>query len=260
MINTLRKIGEEATKYLRELHENKGIDEIIGYHQGDTTRRVDKFSEQYIFDLLDHSGYKFSFVSEESGSIFRENYEYIAIIDPLDGSTNYITGIPWSSVSIAIYKKIEEEKFLPYAGIVAEVFGNNIYSYDENGAYINSVKVDKRKPTDKIVLPYYNKDKINEAYSIISKVGNGIKIRTLGSASLDMILVCTGRAYLYFDIRGKLRNVDIASSKGFCEKLGIRSLDLKGREVTFSLKYVDVVPEIIVTSDSELQNSFSSYS
>ncbi len=258
MISTLRKIGEEATKYLRELHEKKGIDEIIGYHQGDTTRRVDKFSEQYIFDLLDHSGYKFSFVSEESGSVFKENYDYIAIIDPLDGSTNYITGIPWSSVSIAVYKKISEENFIPYAGIVAEVFGNNIYSYDENGAYINNTKIDRKNPSNKIILPYYNKDKINEAYSIISKAGSGIKIRTLGSASLDMILVCSGKAYLYFDIRGKLRNVDIASSKGFCEKLGIKSIDLKGREINFSLKYVDVVPEIITTSDVELLKSFSS--
>ncbi|AWR96629.1 D-fructose 1,6-bisphosphatase [Acidianus sulfidivorans JP7] len=254
MLDFLNKVGEEATKYLLELHDKKGIDEIIGYHQGDTTRRVDKLSEEYIFDMLNHSDYSFSFISEESGAIIKENSDFIAVIDPLDGSTNYIYGIPWSSVSIAVFKKKEKNTYEQYAGVVAEVFHKNIYSYDESSSYINKKKIEKKTPLNKIVLPYYNKNQLELVGKIFSALTN-FKIRNLGSSSLDMILVCTGRAYLFFDIREKLRNVDIAASSSFCEKLGIKAVDLKGNKINISLKEVNVVPQVIVTSDEKFLKS-----
>ncbi|ARM75108.1 inositol monophosphatase family protein [Acidianus manzaensis] len=257
MLDFLNKVGEEASKYLFEIHDKKGIDEILGYHQGDTTRKADKLSEDYIFDLLSHSGYSFSFISEESEPKIKENSEYIAVIDPLDGSTNYITGIPWSSVSIAVFKKNNERKeYEQYAGVVAEVFGKNIYSYDHTGSYINKKKIERKNPINNIVLPYYNKTQLDIVGKIFSKLTN-FKIRNLGSSSLDMILVCTGRAYLYFDIREKLRNVDIAASSGFCRELGIEPIDLRGNKIKISLKEVSVVPEVIVTSDEKFLKSIN---
>lgn len=258
MLDFLNKVGEEATKYLLELHDKKGIDEIIGYHQGDTTRKVDKLSEDYILDLLSHSGYSFSFISEESGASIKDDAEYLAIIDPLDGSTNYIFGIPWSSISIAVFKKIDKNTYQEYAGVVADIFLKNIYSYDTNYAYVNKIKFEgKRNVKSNVVLAYFNKSQLELAAKIFSKL-NSFKMRNLGSASLDMILVCTGRAYLYFDIRGKLRNVDVAASTGFCSKLGIHPVNLRGEKIEISLKDVSLVPQVIVTSDEKLLREINS--
>lgn len=251
MLDFLNKLGEEATKYLLELNDKKGIDEIIGYHQGDTTRKVDKLSEDYIIDLLNHSGYSFSVISEESGANLREDAEYLAIIDPLDGSTNYINGIPWSSVSIAVFKRVDRNLYQDYSGVIAEVFEKKIYSYDTTAAYVNKVRIEKRASKSNIVLAYFNKNQLNIVAKIFSKLNN-FKVRNLGAASLDIILVCTGRAYLYFDIREKLRNVDVAAATGFCNKLGISPVNLRGEKIEINFKEVSIVPQVVVTSDEKL--------
>lgn len=251
----LEKIGKEATKYLRELRENPSSTQIIGYHNGDTTRVADKRSEDYIFELLKTTGHNFLFVSEESGAVkTSENYDYIAIIDPLDGSSNYVAGIPWSSVSIALYDKNTQSFLDSSLGVVAEVFGNNIYSYDLNGAYKNGQLVEKsnKKPAN-IAIIYYEREQINKISQILAKLGK-IKIRSLGSASLDMIKVCLGDAIFFADLRKKLRNVDIAASSSFCKRLSMIPLDERGRPIENSLTTVSEFSEVYLSTPDILYN------
>ncbi|EZQ10829.1 inositol monophosphatase [Candidatus Acidianus copahuensis] len=259
MRETIVKVGIEASKYVREMWEKKGVDKVIGYHDQDTTRVVDKLSEEYIFDLLEHSGFSFSFVSEESGRVFKGNYDYVVVIDPLDGSSNFISGIPWSSVSIAVFRKDEKDFLNSISGVIAEIFRDRIYSYDEKSSYLNEKLVERKEEVkSRIVLAYYDKESMDDATKIFSKIKGGFKIRTLGSASLDMVLVCTGKALFYFDIKGKLRNVDIAASSNFCSRLGIDTVDIKGKRLNVSISDVEKVGNVMLSSDPALISQLSS--
>mgnify|MGYP001772524439 CR=1 FL=1 len=255
----VERVAIEAAKFLYEHREDEGISKVIGFHGNDTTRVIDKKSEEYIFSLLKSTGYKFLLVSEESGTIFSDsNYDYIAIIDPLDGSTNYISGIPWSSVSIAIYKRGEEDLLNSITGAVANVFTSQIYSYDEKNAYINGKVIEKVTPPDKILLlAYFSRSKLIQVKEFLDKL-DSYKIRSLGSASLDMILVCTGKATMFFDVRGKLRNVDIAASSNFCERVGIQVYNSKLQKIRSSLTKVSVIEDVIVSLDQNLLHYLSS--
>ncbi len=252
MEDVLLRIGRDAANFIREMRDERGIDEVIGKHGDDVTRVVDKRSEENVFQLLNETGYKFLFVSEESGVVKQSSdYDFVALIDPLDGSTNFVSGIPWSSVSIALYRRGERDFNKSFAGIVANVFTGDVYTYYNNKSYVNGVEVRQPKEISNVVLAYFTKKDLDKALNILNKVER-VKIRSLGSASLDMILVCLRKAYLYFDVRNKLRNIDIAASTGFCSSLGVFPVNLKGERVNPGIEDVNLVGDVLVTYDQGL--------
>lgn len=249
MRNILEKISAEATKYLREMSGREGIDRVLGTHGDDTTKVIDKLAEDFVLEKLNETGISMTYVTEETGTIRREGSEYVAVIDPLDGSTNFLNGITWAAVSISVYSS----QGTPVAGIVGEIFSGKTYSYDETGAYINGKRVESvPSPKQRIVLPYFDRTKLREITQVLSSIEGNYKTRNLGAASLDMLLVCTGRAYLFLDVRNKLRNVDIASSLNFCEKVSIPPFNLEGDRISIDLNRVSVIKNVLVTPDSSL--------
>jgi len=258
MRENLVKVAKEIMSFLYEEKDKSGIGKIIGKHGNDVTRVIDKESEELIFDRLSHLGYKFMFVSEESGVVSNGNYDYIAVIDPLDGSTNYIQGIPWSSVSIAVYKKDSSDMLSSVAGVVGSIFTKKVYSYDEANSYIDDEVVSQVLPPEKLILlAYFSRSKLLYIKNFLDGITREYKIRSLGSASLDMILVCSGKASMYFDVRGKLRNVDIASSSNFCKRLGIKTVNSRLEELKIGIRKVEEINEAIVSSDQSLLQLFA---
>lgn len=260
LIISLNKIAIEVSKYINEIKDEKDLSKIIGIHSGDTTRLIDKRSEEYIFELLRNTGLKIRFVSEESGVINKENYDYTAVIDPLDGSTNFLLDIPWYSVSVALYDKNANGILDSVAGFVVHVPYNKVYSYDEKYAYIDGeiFRVYDNSTLPKVILTYFDDRGLDKALKILDSV-KGYKIRSLGSASLDMILVCTGKAYMYFDIRGKLRNVDISASSNFCKHLNLIPTTLTGSKINSGIDDIYKIDEIILSRDQDLMKRIFSF-
>ena len=258
MRKELVKVAKEVMSFLYEEKDKSGIGKVIGKHGNDVTRVIDKESEELIFDRLSHLGYKFMFVSEESGVVSNGNYDYIAVIDPLDGSTNYIQGIPWSSVSIAVYRKDSNDMLSSIAGVVGSIFTKKVYSYDEVNSYVDDEVISQVLPPDKLILlAYFSRSKLLYIKNFLDGINKEYKLRSLGSASLDMILVCYGKASMYFDVRGKLRNVDIASSSNFCKRLGIKTVDSKLEELKIGIRKVEEIKEAIVSPDQSLLQLFA---
>ncbi|QKR00530.1 D-fructose 1,6-bisphosphatase [Metallosphaera tengchongensis] len=255
MREEIEKVTREAAAYLNELNGKEGLDKVLKVKENDTTKVIDKMAEDFILDRINNLGYSMSFVTEEGGFIGKEGTEYVAVIDPLDGSTNYLNGITWASVSIAIYTRAGR----PVAGSVGEIFSNRVYSYDERNAYVNGVKFSPTfPPKQRIVLAYFEKGKLEKVIPVLTKIKGGYKSRNLGSASLDVLLVCTGRAYLFIDVRNKLRNVDVASSLNFCERVNVNPVQLEGGKVDINLKEVSVIKSLLVTSDPSLSQQILS--
>ncbi|ACP44507.1 inositol monophosphatase [Sulfolobus islandicus Y.G.57.14] len=264
MIDLLNKIAISATKYLNEIKDEKDLDKVVGFHSGDTTRVIDKKSEEYIFQLLNDTGLKFKFVSEESGVIIPSNgYDYVALIDPLDGSNNFVLGVPWYSISVSIYGKSAKGLLDSLGGFVSHISIDKIYSYDISTAYVNGsplkIEMIGNSPSN-VVITYFDERGIDKTLKILS-VLKGYKVRSFGSASLDMILTCMGKAGLYFDIRGKLRNVDIAASANFCKRLNSIPSTLNGKEISSGIDDIYKIDEIIMSRDQSLiKNVYSIFS
>ena len=255
-MSDLRKLVEEISsgvaQEIRKRFLTKGVDEVIGYHGSDVTRRIDKLSEDMIINRFREKGFRATFVTEESG-VLRDGNDLIILVDPLDGSSNFVNGVPWSSVSIAIYESENKGLLESSAGTVANIFTGEVYSYDETTAYYNGTPYKLPEKSRNVILFYFNRAIAGVIPQLASDLDRDYKFRSYGSASLDMILVCTGRATLYADLRGKLRNVDIAASSNFCSRLGLKPIDLEGKPINYvKIDKVTEVREVIVSFYPEL--------
>lgn len=249
----IEKIVIEAKKYLIELKEkgDKDLESIVAEHGSDVSRVVDVLSESYIIDLLKSTAYNLKIISEESGLIeIGHNPDFTLLIDPLDGSSNFIHDIPWSSISIAVFDTRTQTNL---TGAVIELFRNNLYSYDSEFSYINNKRVNSqniKSKDDQFYFLYFNKDKIPYISKILNR--KNIKIRSLGAASLDIIYVCIGKASLFMDLRNRLRNIDVAAALGFCKRIGITAVDTNGKEIRLNIDKIENIREIIITQDYSL--------
>jgi myo-inositol-1(or 4)-monophosphatase len=217
----LRKIAvravKEASEELRKRYGEESLLEVVGEHEGDVSRRADKLSEEIVIKKLEEEGVKALVVSEESKP--KGDGDLVALLDPLDGSTNYVLGIPWCSVSLAFYRK-GSNLLSPLSGAVANIWKGDIYSFSEMDAFVNESRISDMKVNNKLNVIYLyldNPNEVREINDLLNKFGK-VKIRSLGSSSLDIIMVSLGKGVAFIDLRGKLRNVDIASSLGFAMK------------------------------------------
>lgn len=189
---------------------------------------VDKQSEKIIVEALQQ-------VLPDAGIIAEEG-EYDAnagglnwIIDPLDGTTNFIHGLPCYSVSIALVK---EKEIL--AGCVAELNNNEtFYAYKNGGAFLNGNPIQCSKVTkleDALIatgFPYYDYT-FDDAYlkSLHTFMHDTRGIRRFGSAAVDLAYVACGRFSAFFEY--SLSPWDVAAGALIVQEAGGNVTDFSG--------------------------------
>jgi len=246
------EIAIKASKIARENINKDLLNEVVGANiTGDIIRRIDVILEDFIIKNIFEKGYKALIISEERGVVKTyEDSNIIFIIDPLDGSSNYVADTPYASISIAVADK---EKNQIITGVVSEVFRDKVYSfiYGE-AAYVNNEKISlKKRSLENIILSYVDDlDALKLLYEIWERLDKP-KIRSLGSAALDIVKTALGHFRLFIDVRGRLRNIDIAAAYGFSKTLGAYVSDHLGRDLSFKLSDIDKIKTIIVSSDEE---------
>jgi len=246
------EIAIKASKIARENINKDLLNEVVGANiTGDIIRRIDVILEDLIIKNIFEKGYKALIISEERGVVKTyEDSNIIFIIDPLDGSSNYVADTPYASISIAVADK---EKNQIITGVVSEVFRDKVYSfiYGE-AAYVNNEKISiKKRSSENIILSYVDDlDALKLLYEIWERLDKP-KIRSLGSAALDIVKTALGHFRLFIDVRGRLRNIDIAAAYGFSKTLGAYVSDHLGRDLSFKLSDIDKIKTIIVSSDEE---------
>ncbi|RLG74995.1 MAG: hypothetical protein DRO23_05125 [Thermoprotei archaeon] len=210
-----KEVAVDVAKWLREVQGKVDKYEPVKWGKEDVTRKIDLEAEERILDGFLREHIKIYYVSEERGVIRTCNKpEFIVIADPLDGSNNYVAGIPYASVSIAITKYTSSAKLSDISvGIVAEIFRDKVYyAIKGKGAFENNGKL-KTVNFGKypFILGYLNMESY-DVFKEIEKIFGPFKLRSLGSASLDIIYVAKNIAAAFVDLRSKLRNVDVAAS------------------------------------------------
>jgi myo-inositol-1(or 4)-monophosphatase len=193
MLNEIISISREAGEIIR-----KGFGTILDIEFKTNVKnlvtQIDKAAEVTIIDFIRKKYPSHSILAEESGEV-NNNSEYLWVIDPLDGTTNFAHGLPIFSVSIGLQKHNE----IIY-GVIYDVMQDVVYSTEKgSGAYANSNKIEVNQ-NDKLShsllvtgFPYNiadNPEGALDKFTTITRVSRGI--RRLGSAAIDLCYVANG--------------------------------------------------------------------
>ena len=185
-LNIMIKASEKASKVLiRDFGEVEKLQvSIKGPY--DFVSNADKKSEKIIIEELSKSRKKYSILSEEVGKINNSDTDNMWIIDPIDGTTNFLHGIPHFAISIALKSKNEIISGLIFDPIKNEMF----YAEKNSGAYFNNhrIRVSKKKKIENCLFATGGKEEIK----------SNLNTRKSGSAALDMAYVAAGRYDGYF--------------------------------------------------------------
>tara|TARA_Y100001970_G_scaffold275083_1_gene375837 strand:- start:24 stop:782 length:759 start_codon:yes stop_codon:yes gene_type:complete len=219
-LNIMIKASEKASKILiRDFGEIEKLQVSIK-GPSDFVSSADKKAEKIIIEELSKARKNFSIISEESGSINKKDKDNVWIIDPIDGTTNFLHGVPHFAISIALKSNNEITSGLIYDPIKDEMF----YAEKNVGAFLNNkrIRVSKRKKINECLFSGSG----NDINIFNEKIKGKVAIRNSGSAALDMAYVASGRYDAYF--QKKVSLWDIAAGIVIIKEAGgyIGNIDL----------------------------------
>jgi len=227
-MNIIHKACMKASKSLiRDFGEIEKL-QVLSKGPGDFVSAADKKSEKIIIEELLKAYPDYGILSEESGEINKSNQENRWIIDPIDGTSNFLNGIPQFAISVGY-----EEKGEIICGMIFDPIKNEMFFAEKgSGAYLNNsrIRVSNKKILKESILvtggPRFSSKKRDSVFKEYTKISNmvDIPIRKFGSAALDLANVACGRfdgywqwELSYWDIAAGL--VIIKEAGGFVDFL-----------------------------------------
>jgi myo-inositol-1(or 4)-monophosphatase len=183
---------------------------------GDPVKLVDLAAEKAIVEVLRQHGVSFTLISEESGvKEFGEAPEQCYVtVDPIDGTTNLVRGLPFYASSIAV--SAEPALSAVYTALVTDLFHDTTYTAQEGkGAYRDGEKIKPSALTsleEAVIGLDLNTYKVREiAPQLTDLIQKTKHIRHFGANALELCYVADGTTDAFVDIRGKLRTTDMAA-------------------------------------------------
>lgn len=223
-------LTEQVGKFIKkerltfQLHnvEVKGKNDFVTY--------VDKNAEQLLVDGLSKLIPEAGFFAEENTSS-KKGDTYNWVIDPIDGTTNFIHGIPCYSISIGL---LRDNRLV--LGVVHELNMNEcFYAWEKSKAWCNKTEINVTRTNylkDTLIatgFPYYNYDYLNEYmefFKHLMKETHGL--RRLGSAAVDLAYVACGRFDAFYEYG--LRPWDVAGGSFIVQQAGGKVTDFSGSD------------------------------
>jgi len=225
IIAAARKAGRPLVRDFGEL-ENL---QISMKGPADFVTSADKRTEKILIDELSHARPNYGFLAEESGVVEGKDKSHRFIIDPIDGTTNFMHGVPHFAISIALEREGQLVNGVIYNPVTDDLF----YAEKNHGAYLNNkrLRVAARKEMAPSLfatgLPFMGRPGLARAgaeTAAVLSVSSGI--RRFGAASLDMAYVAAGRFDAFWE-RG-LKSWDIAAGIVLVREAGGMVMDMNG--------------------------------
>jgi len=192
---------------------------------GDPIKPVDLAAEKAIVEILQQHNISFTLISEESGvKEFGNAAEQCYVtVDPIDGTTNLVHGIPFYASSIAV--SFKPTLSTVYAALVTDLFHDTTYTAQEGkGAFRDGKKIATSTITsldEAVVGLDLNSYKVKEiAPQLTDLIQKTKHIRHFGANALELCYVADGKTDAFIDIRGKLRTTDMAAGFLILKKAG----------------------------------------
>ena len=230
LLKQVIEISIETGKFLRDERESIKASEIeMKSGKNDLVSRADKEAERRFVEFLRNVLPEAGYIAEEGTGERAEKYNWI--IDPLDGTTNYLFGIPCYCTSVALWK--EGEILL---GVIYDPERHECFSAAKGlGAFLNDnpIKVSGQKDMGLALLatgfPYNNKGRQMEYLKILAEVNSKSRgIRRLGAAAVDMAYVACGRFEGFYEYG--LNAWDVAAGAIIIEEAGGKVSDFYGKD------------------------------
>lgn len=194
-LNVMVDAAEKAGRSLiRDFGEVENL-QVSRKGPGDFVSNADHKAEKVVREVLEKARPNYSFLLEEGGEVKGSDGEHRFIVDPLDGTTNFLHGIPQWCVSIALERNGEV-----IAGVVHDPIKNETFWAEKGlGAMMNNrrIQVAARKSLADSVISAGIFPETQNAIDALLKAGAGI--RSYGSACLDLCYVAAGRFDAYFE-------------------------------------------------------------
>lgn len=228
MLNIAIQAARQASKIMLRALDQMDKIEITEKSSNDFVTQVDRVSEEIIIQHIQKAYPHHAILAEESGHLTTKDDEYCWVIDPLDGTRNFMQGYPQFSISIALLKRNVVELGLVYDPIRQELFT----ATRGQGAYFNSrrMRISANKKLSSTLIgtgfPYKNKDSIKTYLNTFEKVFTHCgDIRRAGSAALDLAYVACGRLDGFWE--SNLQIWDIAAGSLMIKESGGIVTDLQ---------------------------------
>ncbi len=205
-LNIMIKAAEKASKsIIRDFGEVEKL-QVSKKGPRDFVTKTDKNVEKILIEELSKIKKNYSFLSEEVGYIENKDKDNIWIIDPIDGTMNFLHGIPHFAISIALKSNDQIISGLIFDPIKDEMY----FSEKSKGAYLNNqrLRVSKKSSLDDCLFSSNHEG---------VKFSN-LNLRYSGCASLDLAYVASGRLDGYF--HNKINIWDIAAGSLMVEEAG----------------------------------------
>jgi myo-inositol-1(or 4)-monophosphatase len=217
-LKMLRICSENMKKQVQPLFGS--VEAKIGFGVGaggDIKKQIDLASENALFQTLKEHNVSCTVISEEAGvkQIGSDPSQFYVTVDPVDGTTNAVRGLPFMDISIAASRKPMLDNV--ETALVAEVLRDVTYSAEQGkGAYKNGKRI---KPSETSTLEeavlgvdfsnFKARQVVDRLIRILERTGH---LRHLGANALEICYVADGTTDGFIDIRGKLRVTDLAAA------------------------------------------------
>lgn len=253
MINDIIEISKEAGQLIKNSF-GKDLEIEFKTNELNLVTEADKASEKLITEFIKKKYPSHGILAEE-GSELNKSAEYLWIIDPLDGTTNFAHGLPIFSVSIGLQKNGKT-----IAGVVYDINQNIIYTAERGaGATANDKKIivssNSNLAYSMLVtgFPYdvkENPDKVFERF--IAMLKSSRAVRRLGSAAIDFCYVAKGVFDGFWEVH--LHPWDICAGKLILEEAGGIVTDFNGNPINIYSKKILASNNKIHTQLIEVMN------
>jgi len=228
MLNIAVKAARRAGSLINRAALEGGLD-VRAKNRNDFVTQVDKAAENAIIDIIRRAYPEHSFLAEESGASAGARPEFLWVIDPLDGTTNYIHGFPQYCVSIAL-----EHKGVLAQAVVYDPAKNELFTASRGrGAYLDDRRMRVTKCAqlaDALVgtgFPFKEFGRIDlYMRQMRTLMGNSAGVRRAGAAALDLAYVAAGRLDAFWEMG--LSRWDMAAGALLIQEAGGLVSDLEG--------------------------------
>jgi myo-inositol-1(or 4)-monophosphatase len=235
MLNVAVKAARRAGNVIQRASLNLDAIRVEKKKHNDFVSEVDRSAEESIIESILEAYPKHSILAEESGAKGMGESEYEWIIDPIDGTTNFIHGHPQYAISIALAHKGQIQQ-----GVIYDPNRNDLFTASRGvGAFLNDrrIRVSKRTALNECVIstgfPVSDQSYVDTYLAMLKDMlAKTAGVRREGAASLDLCNVACGRVDGFWEF--KLKPWDIAAGSLLIQEAGGIVTDMKGEQDWFA--------------------------
>lgn len=201
IVTVMTAAARKAARSL--LHDYREVEQLQVSIKGtnDFVSEADFRAERILGRELEHARPDYGFLMEESGAQGNPNAEFRWVVDPLDGTSNFLHALPYFCISIACEQRRANGTYFPMAAVIYDPIHDDLFQAEyKRGAYHNDrrMQVSRRDTMDNALFvtaaPRLGREGSGEALKLYGKVATqSLGVRTMGATALDLAYVAAGR-------------------------------------------------------------------